>query len=180
MTFTPLPLPELETDRLLLRGWQPDDFDCVAAIFGDEDNARYIGGKKEPWQAWRHMASLFGHWHLRGYVSFALVEKESGQTIGLAGPWYPEGWPEPEMGWSLHPKAHGKGYATEAAIRCMHYVYDDLGWPTAISLIDGNNNASKHVAEKLGATFESEQTLFDHPAEMWRHLPPEQFRERHS
>ena len=178
MTFTPLPMPELETERLLLRGWQPDDFDCVAAIFGDEDNARYIGGTKEPWQAWRHMASCFGHWHLHGYVSFAVVEKDTGQTIGIAGPWNPEGWPEPEVGWALRPGSHGKGFGTEAAREGMRYVYEDLGWQTAISLIDKDNHGSKHVAAKLGATFEREHVLFGHPAEVWRHLPPEQFRER--
>ncbi len=180
MTFTPLPMPELETERCILRGWQPHDFECVAEIFIDENNARYIGGTKEPWQAWRHMALFFGHWHMRGYVSFAAVEKATGQTIGIVGPWNPHGWPEPEIGYAFHPNAHGKGYATETALRTLQYVYDDLEWSTAISLIDKNNAGSKHVAAKMGAVYEKDHVLFGHEAELWRHLPPTQFRERYA
>jgi len=174
-----LPIPEIETERLLLRAWQKTDAETIVSIFADEENARYIGGTKAPWQAWRHFAMMIGHWHLRGFTPFAVEEKQSGRTLGFVGPWYPDGWPEPEIGYSLVPEGHGKGYATEASIASLSYAYDQLGWTTAISMIDKNNSGSKRVAEKMGASFETESVLFDEfPAEIWRHLPPEQFREQ--
>lgn len=179
MTKTLLPIPVVETKRLLLRGWRKDDFDAVASIFDDEDTARYIGGTKPRWLAWRHFAMIIGHWHLRGFTAFAVEERNSGQTLGYVGPWYPEGWPEPEIGYSLIPSASGQGFATEAAIASLRYAYSELGWITAISMIDKQNEASKRVAAKMGASFEKDAILFDEfEAEIWRHLPPEEFLER--
>ena len=127
------------------------------------------------------MAMFYGHWHLRGYTVFAVENKKTGETIGNVGPWYPEGWPEPEIGYSLVPRAHGQGFATEASIASLKFAYETLGWKTAISVIDKENMGSKNVARKLGATFEKDSVLFDEfPAEVWRHLPPEQFLERYA
>ncbi len=176
MTFTPLPMPEIETNRLLLRGWQENDYACLLDIFTDEETSRYLGGIKTEWQTWRHMASFYGHWHLRGYAPFAIERKEDRKMIGYAGPWYPMGWPEPEIGYALIPSAQGEGFATEAAKACLRYVYDSLRWETCISMIDKNNMASKSVAQKLGATFETTTTMFDvSPGEQWRHLSPPKF-----
>ncbi len=149
-----LPMPQVETERLLLRAWRASDADTVVDVFSDEDNARYIGGTKAPWQSWRHFAMIIGHWHLHGFTAFAVEEKQSGKTLGFVGPWYPGGWPEPEIGYALVPDAQGKGYATEASIASLKYAYDQLGWETAISMIDKNNIGSKRVAEKLGARFD--------------------------
>ncbi len=179
MTSALIPLPEIETERLHLRGWWKTDFDAIADIFSDEDNARFIGGKKARWESWRHFAMIIGHWHLRGFTAFAVVEKATQKTLGYVGPWFPEGWPEPEIGYSLIPSAGGKGFGTEAAIASLKFTYRDLGWTTAISMIDKKNSGSKKVASKMGATFEKEAVLFDKfEAEIWRHLPPEQFQER--
>ena len=176
-----LPMPRIETERLILRSWQRSDGPAIAEIFADEDNARYIGGTKPNWQAWRHFATIIGHFHLRGYTAFATEEKATGKTIGYVGPWYPEGWPEQEIGYTLVPEAHGKGYATEAAIASLKYVYEQMKWPTAISMIDKRNHGSKNVARKMGASFEKEAVLFgEFPAEVWRHLPPQEFMERHA
>ena len=181
MTFTPLPMPTLETERLILRTWKPEDVECVHAVFSDEENAKYIGGTKPRWQAWRHFAMIIGHWNLHGFTQFAIETKDTRATVGFAGPWFPEGWSEPEIGYSLVPDAHGQGFATEAAIATLKYAYQDLGWKTAISSIDEHNDGSKHVARKMGAIFENRTMLFEEfPAETWRHLPPEQFLERHA
>jgi len=172
-------MPVLETERLILRGWNENDFDCVAEIYADEDHARYIGGAKPDWQSWRVLATFIGHYQLKGFSLFAVEEKASGKTIGWCGPWEPKGWPEPEIGYSFHQSVIGKGYATEAAIRALRHAYEDLKWTTAISMIDVDNTASKNVAEKLGAKFEKFGTLFgDTKAEIWRHAPPQQFKER--
>ena len=76
----------------------------------DEDTVRYIGGKTlSHAESWRQIALMMGHMQVRGYCFLAVVEKASGQFIGRIGPWYPEGWPAPEIGWTLHRDFTRKG-----------------------------------------------------------------------
>ena len=174
-----LELPHLETDRLILRGWSESDFEAIAEVYSDEEHVQYFGGVKSRWEAWRYFAGLIGHYHLRGYTMFSITEKSSNEMIGWAGPWFPEGWPEPELGYIIKRSANGKGFAFEATKAALLYIYSNLKWKTAISQIDVNNIASKKLAEKLGASFEKNALLFDkYESEVWRHLTPEQFKEK--
>lgn len=141
----------LETDRLILR--QPDlsDFEPLCELMADEETTRFIGGVQEPALVWRSLCGIVGHWALRGYGFFSVVEKGSGTWLGRIGPWYPHGWPQPEIGWSLNRSTWGKGYAPEAGAACLDYVFDELGWTDVVHLIDSRNRPSQRVAEKLGS-----------------------------
>ena len=143
----------LETERLWLCRVNPErDFERFAETLADAENVRYIGGKvMSPPQAWRAMAMLMGHWEIRGYGFFSCIEKSSGEHIGRVGPWNPQGWPEPEVGWTLHPEFHGKGYASEAGRASIDYVFRELGWPKVIHVIEHGNTNSVAVAERLGS-----------------------------
>lgn len=152
---------ELETQRLRLRHWSSTNFDKYAEIYADEQLAQYIGGKLDRARAWRHMAALVGHWTLRGYGTWAVEEKESQEFVGSIGLWFPEGWPELELGYWLVPEAHGRGYATEAGMKSRDYAFDQLGAETLVSYIDPTNEPSKKVAERLGARYENTIELLD-------------------
>lgn len=169
-------IPRLETERLVLRGFSEADLEPLVAFYSDEETARFVGGVCEPWEVWRRLASYIGHWDLRGYGMFALEDKATGRFAGCCGPWYPGGWPEPEIGWSLMAEFQGKGLVTEAANRCLSYAYDELGWTTAMSAIDPENEASKRVAERLGAQFEAHKPVCFFTADIYRHCSPQEFR----
>jgi RimJ/RimL family protein N-acetyltransferase len=162
-------IPVIETDRLRLREWSESDFDPFAAFCADAELARFVGGACARDDAWRRLAAIVGHWTLRGYGYWALEEKASGKLVGWCGLWCPEGWPEPEVGWSLLKAAHGKGYATEAARRSREHAYRSLGWTTLISFIHPQNRASVRVAERLGARLESTVILRGSEVEVFRH-----------
>jgi RimJ/RimL family protein N-acetyltransferase len=170
-----LEIPTVETERLILRGWKEDDAAGVAEIYGSEENTRFIGEKLTVDGAWRMVAQRIGQWHLRGFAMFAVEEKATGAFVGHAGPNFPAGWPEREIGWALVPKFHGRGYATEAGRASLHFAYETLGWDTAISLIDADNLPSRKVAQRLGATYESTQHVTDFTADVYRHLSPSEF-----
>lgn len=164
---------ELETQRLLLRQWKAQDFESYAAQYADEEAARFIGGSCNREQAWRRMATVVGHWTLRGYGIWAVEEKHTGQFVGGVGLWFPEGWPELEVGYWLVHAMQGKGYATEAALKARQYAYDVLGADTLVSYIHPDNEPSKRVAERLGARYESEIVLLDYGRHcVYRHTKP--------
>jgi RimJ/RimL family protein N-acetyltransferase len=71
--------------------------------------------------------------------------------MGRIGPWRPEGWPGPEIGWALAPAFWGRGYATEAARASMGWARDRLGWRRVIHLIHPENSPSRALARRLGS-----------------------------
>lgn len=147
--------PILETDRLLLRPIDAErDFEGWARLMADELTVRYIGGKTlERAMAWRNMAGVIGHWQIRGYGFFSVEEKTTGQWVGRVGPWFPEGWPAPEIGWTISRDHWGKGYASEAGRASLDYVRETLGWGEVIHAIVDGNHASAAVARKLGSEY---------------------------
>jgi RimJ/RimL family protein N-acetyltransferase len=151
----------LETERLVMRMWREADFEEYAELCADAEVMRYIGGKIfDRTEAWRHMASMIGHWYLRGYGIWAVAEKDSQRLVGRIGCINPAGWPGFEVGWTLKKEFWGKGYATEGARRALKYAFNELGKPHVISLINAENKASIRVAERLGETLEGTTTVF--------------------
>ena len=144
--------PVLETSRLLLRPPAESDLDGWAALMADPTAGRFIGGPLERPVAWRGMAAMAGCWTLRGYGMFSVLERASGRWVGRVGPWQPEGWPGPEIGWGLIRECWGRGYATEAAAAAIDWALDALRWPEFIHVIAPENTASAAVARRLGST----------------------------
>jgi len=165
-------IPILETERLRLRQLRDDDANAIAALFADENTARFIGGVCNEEEAWRRMAVLVGHWTLRGFGYWALEEKQTSAFVGISGLWCPRGWPEREAAYSLLGAHHGKGYATEAVARVRDHAYRDLGWTTLVSCIALDNKPSIRVAEKLGAKLERETMNRGLKVGVWRYRGP--------
>lgn len=164
--------PVLETERMILRPNRLADFEPYAAFYAG-DRAIHRGGPASRLQAWRFFTHEIGDWAMRGYGFFAMEEKATGAYLGQVGPYYPEGWPEPEIGWLLMDGYEGRGFATEGALAARAYAYDTLGWTTAISLIRAENIPSRRLAERLGATLEAEQDRNGITAVIYRHPGPE-------
>ncbi len=161
--------PVLTTVRLTLGPLGTQHIAPLTAFFAS-DRARFVGGPKTAAQTWRHLACEIGHWSLRGYGRFAVSETDTGAFVGVIGPWFPEGWPEPELGWDLMDGFEGRGYATEAAAATRAWAYGYCGWTTAISLVDPANTASARVATRLGAMHERDHDLAGYgPVQVWRH-----------
>lgn len=142
--------PILETARLILRPPVLEDFEPWVSLMA-EPETRFIGGPQHRAEVWRSMMFVAGSWSLQGYGMFSVIEKQTGRWIGRIGPLNPEGWPGTEVGWSITREVYGRGYAPEAAVACMDYVFDRLGWVEAIHCIDPENVQSQAVARKLGS-----------------------------
>jgi RimJ/RimL family protein N-acetyltransferase len=143
--------PCLETERLLLRPPSATDRVAWTALLADANAARFIGGVQGPHGAWRNLAMMIGAWELDGFGMFSVIEKATGRWMGRIGPWRPEGWPGPEIGWALDPAYWGRGYATEAARASMDWARAALGWSRVVHLIHPENSPSRALARRLGS-----------------------------
>jgi len=154
----------LETERLILRRWSPHEFEVFSAMHAEPEIMRFLSRDGQPltrFQSWQNFCIDFGHWQLRGFGMFAVVERATNELVGYVGPWHPEGWPGLEINWRLRHKFWGRGYATEAARRCVEFAFTDLDRDELISLIDKDNLRSIRVAERLGQK-PSEMLSFPH------------------
>jgi len=162
MTGLPIDIPVLQTDRLILRAPGAQDFESECRFYAT-GHAGFVGGIKRPDEVWRALASVLGHWVMRGYGMWSVEDRANGAYVGMVGPCYPHGWPEPE--------ATGKGYAVKPPRH--HYAYEVLDWDTAISLIALENQPSAAVPKRLSAQYEG---IYTHPGygdmHIWRHPSP--------
>ena len=166
-------IPTLHTERLTLRAPVEADFAPFAAFYAGP-RSHFVGGPLSRELAWRMLAMEAGHWQLRGYGRWIVAETATDTPVGMVGPFAPEGWPEPELGWDLFDGFEGKGYATEAALAARAWVYDTLGWTTAISLVKPENTASARLAERLGCTRDGDFTHERHGfMHVYRHPGPD-------
>jgi RimJ/RimL family protein N-acetyltransferase len=160
----------LETPRLLLRSIVSADAAPFLEIHEDPEVRRYVMLGSPPSGlagAWRNIAMMIGHWALRGYGPWTVVERSSGLVIGRAGFWNPEGWPGLEIGWVIRRSHWGQGFATEAAIAALDWLWTQTRVDHVISIIQPGNHRSIRVALKIGEQFECETTLSGVPVHVY-------------
>jgi RimJ/RimL family protein N-acetyltransferase len=165
--------PVLHTDRLTLRAPGPQDWEAFCAFMLSDRAAFVRPDDLDRGRGWRAFGHVIGHWVLRGFGQFVFAAKGNDTALGMTGPWFPEGWPEHELGWTVwNADAEGTGLAAEAATAARDHAFHTLGWTTAVSYIDPANTRSIRLAERLGAIrddsaatpFPGESTLvYRHP-----------------
>lgn len=150
-------VPTLETERLILRGFRPDDTEPFIAAMAKAEFASTItreGRALDRTEAWRNLATVNGSWSLCGFGNWVVVEKTTGLPVGRLGPFAPPGWPDFEIGWAIFPEHWRKGYGQEGAAAAMVWVRETLGRDYVIHCILPTNIASQKLARSLGSELE--------------------------
>ena len=153
---------ELETARLRLRLFTPDDLDELARIFGNPRVMRYLGKQGEPMtraETETALLSMIAHWQRHGFGRWAVVHKEPEILIGCAGLRSFEGIAE--LVYLLDQPFWGVGLATEIARACLRYGFEVQQLDHIIGLARPQNSASRHIMEKIGMRFEGEINVFE-------------------
>jgi len=165
-------IPELTTDRLLLRAFRHEDVEAYAQMMADPRVTQHLGVGQPMTRAdaWRQMAMIDGHWALRGFGLWAVEERATGALLGRIGCHEPEGFPAFEVGYVLAASAWGKGYAREGAAASLQFARETLGRDEITSIIRPANAASIRVACALGAVAGETVEFFGAPSVIYRYL----------
>jgi RimJ/RimL family protein N-acetyltransferase len=153
-------MAEIETARLILRPPEAGDVQPMVEIHQDPDVIRYLGNGVPGGVAvaWRNVALMIGHWHMRGYGPWIITSKSNGDVLGRAGLWNAEGGPGVELGWMVRRSVWGQGIATEAAEAARDWAWAHVETDHIVCVIRANNAPSIRIAEKLGARLESTES----------------------
>ena len=146
----------LETDRLILREFGPDDAEAFFTLCSNPQVTRYTGssGISTREQARAAMsAPTIVDYYQHGFGRLACVLRSNGLVIGFAGLKYLDDLGEVDIGYRFLPEYWDVGLATEASRAALDYGFTQLHLEQIIGLVDPENIASVHVLEKLGLTF---------------------------
>src|SRR2546429_9611138 len=80
-------MPEIQTERLFLRMFSPDDLDNLAGLFSDPEVMRYVGegntvNREETAKA---LQSIIKHWETHGLGLWAAVDRMTTELVGFGG-----------------------------------------------------------------------------------------------
>ncbi len=148
-------IPEIETERLRLRRFEPSDLNDLFQVFGDAEVMRYISGGK-PRSLEETEAGLLRTvegWHKRGFGLWAVTLKASGKVIGYCGLIFLEDTPEVELAYGLAKAFWGAGYATEAARASLRFGFEVVKLERIVAVVNPENTPSQRVLLKLGMRY---------------------------
>ena len=144
----------LESPRLMLRHFEPDDLDPLAALYGDPEIRRYYPDGVRSFEETREELEWFRHGHPERpeLGLWATIHKPTARLVGRCGllPWMLDGKDEVEVAYLIDKTLWGQGLATEAAAAIARHAHERLGLARLVCLILPGNAASRRVAEKIG------------------------------
>ena len=163
-------MPVLETERLIIRPFVPEDVDRIGIVNEERDmdiNRQYILGTIA---TVKHLADLYQP----PYGERAAVLKTEELMICVVGlvpclmpfeqlAYFTEGvapadvvpsTPEVGMYWACDPAYRRQGYATEAAQALVDYAFKNMNLKRIVATTEYDNFESQGVMRKLGMTIE--------------------------
>ncbi|CAM2773341.1 GNAT family N-acetyltransferase [Legionella worsleiensis] len=162
----------LETKRLVLRAPELSDLDELVTLRSDFEVMKYTGEggaqTKEQVEDYLNFALSYQKKHGMGF--YLVFEKESGSFVGEAGLFhllFDDTQPEIEVGYHLHKKFWGKGYATELTKTLVHWGFQHLLINKLVAATYPNQTASQKVLQKSGFNFRGKKQTSDGMELFW-------------
>ncbi len=168
-------MPNLETERLILRPWQHEEAPRLLDMLSRIEVMKWLGDG-EP-QLMKDLDEA--HQRIDRYAErsaeaprgiWAIAPKAGGEPRGtLLLVTLPNAEDaEVEIGWHLHPDSWGHGYASEAARAVLAHGFD-AGLPEILAVTHLGNHPSMAVCRRIGMTHRGEvRKWYDVPSELFR------------
>ncbi len=145
----------IETERMILRGFTPEDAGDLYE-YAKNPNVGPHGGWK-PHENVEESLNIIKTLFLDKYHIWAMTVKKTGEVIGSVGYETDTKRPETgcmELGYAMSEDHWGKGLMTEAAKAVIRYGFETMGLPMISIYHNPSNSRSKRVVEKCGFCFE--------------------------
>ena len=151
----------LETERLILRQWEPEDAGFVLDLYSRWEVQQFIGNPPQVMTDLQQAEERIRVWRAMdhpGQGAWAVQIKDAGELAGAlllksipasggSLPLQPSG--DTEIGWHFHPDYWGHGYASEAAAAVLAYAFDS-GLRKVVAVTAPANTASQKVCIRIG------------------------------
>ena len=146
---------ELETARLRLRMFAPEDAAELSLITSDPEVMEYIGDGVPLSEdaTTMNLASIIETFKKRGFGRWALVHKDLNKLIGYCGLSHNNAQVGVEVAYLLAKPYWGQGLATEAARACLRYGFEVLRLDAIGGVTRPANDKSRRVLERLGMKY---------------------------
>jgi 3-dehydroquinate dehydratase / shikimate dehydrogenase len=158
--------PIINTERLSLRPWKAEDLAPFIAMNADPRVMEYFPAELVREESERLVNKIKKHFHIYGFGPWAVSLNKSEQFIGFIGliqvDFAAAFTPAVEIGWRLSYDHWGKGYATEGALACLQFGFNQLMLQEIVSFTTTQNMRSRRVMEKIGMHHDSKDNFF-HP-----------------
>ena len=150
-------LPELETDRLLLRRMRVSDADDMYAYARRADVTKYLTWSPHPNHAYTvdYLQYLASRYRVGDFYDWGVTLRESGRMIGTCGfTSFDLPHNAAQVGYVLNPEFWGQGIAPEALRAVLCFGFRELGLNRIEACYIRENARSRRVMEKVGMSFE--------------------------
>jgi RimJ/RimL family protein N-acetyltransferase len=165
-------MPELRTERLVLRRFRPQDWGSVHMYGTDPDVVRFMDwGPNSPDETTVWLDRMIDAYDATPQTQFpfALQRSTDGRLIGsIELQIVSEEHQRGEMGYVIARDAWGNGYATEAASALLRFGFEQLGLRRISATCDPENAGSGRILEKIGMELEGRLRSFFRIRGEWR------------
>ena len=152
----------IESERLYLTEYTNDDVQLLFQLNSDPEVLKYIG---PPWtkieNAKKRIIEIIDYYSKNpGLGVWAAYEKNSNEYIGFFELAHLDKTEEIEVGYRLHKKYWGQGYATEMSKVLIDYGFNKLGLDQIVGITHPENFASQNVLLKCGLRYVKDAVFY--------------------
>ena len=148
-------MQEIETARLYLRQFTPNDLEELYRIYSDSEVMKYLNeGVRNREETAADLFQIIADWEKNAFGLWAVVNKENNQLIGDGGLRFLGKTPEVEVGYVLAKAYWGKSLALEVAAASLKYGFEVLKLKKIVAVANTENRSSRRVMEKVGMRYQ--------------------------
>lgn len=150
-------VPELITDRLLLRGFKLTDRDDVLRLAGEREIAAKtlsIPHPLNPVDAEKWLKDKQKNFKKKNEIAWAICNRSAGDLLGAIGLFLNSDNDSAELGFWMGKPFWGRGYTTEAGRQVLVYAFEEMGLNRVEAHHMTGNDASGRVLVNLGMKYE--------------------------